>query len=62
MEEGISWSVEKAAQHLEVRPADRAGHDERTVVLDGPAARSQRDWVYWRFPTVCSKQARLFLS
>ena len=56
MTEPISWSSEKVTQHLEVRPADRAGDDGRTIFLEGSLARSQRDWVYWRLPTVCSKQ------
>ena len=48
-----------AATHLEVRPSGREDTKKvirHTVVIDGLEARSQRDWVYWLLPTVCTSQ------
>jgi hypothetical protein len=55
----VSWSEDMVASHLEVRPAGREDSKKAgTVVIEGPEARSQRDWVYWLLPTVCSAQVK----
>jgi hypothetical protein len=51
----VAWHNTK--DHLEVRPGDREKSEIGTVFLvEGPLAKCQRDWVYWRLPTIFSVQ------
>jgi hypothetical protein len=49
------WSWCEETSHLEVRPAVRG--EGPVVKIDGGAARSDRDWIYWRLPTVSTREA-----
>jgi len=50
------WSWCEETSHLEVRPATRSD-GSRAVKIDGGEAKSDRDWIYWRLPTVVSAEA-----
>ena len=43
---------------MEVRPAaGRSGSEGPVIKIDGGAALSDRDWIYWRLPTVSTREA-----
>ena len=50
-----SWSEAAGKAHLEVRAATRG--EGPVVRIDGPVARADRDWIYWRLPTVVTAEA-----
>ena len=51
----MSWTWCQETVHLEVRPAIRG--EGLVVKIDGGEAKSDRDWIYWRLPTVSTHEA-----
>jgi hypothetical protein len=49
-----NWSWCEETTHLEVRPAIRG--EGPVVKIEGGVAKADRDWIYWRLPTVCTRE------
>ena len=50
----MAWTWSEETTHLEVRPAVRG--EGPVVKVDGNAAKSDRDWIYWRLPSVATRE------
>ena len=50
----MAWTWNEESTHLEVRPAVRG--EGPVVKVDGNAAKSDRDWIYWRLPSVATRE------